>query len=159
MMRITRVLGTASAVALASGCLALAAAPSAMATQTSSSCVGTLVQDTPLVGQSSGKVLGYAELYWDGSTGQNCAMTESSSADWGTPKYMGVWLTRCVSDNPGNECASETSNTPKAYDSGFNYAYYAGPVSVPASGYCVQFMGEVAYNNDEAVYDSPAGHC
>jgi hypothetical protein len=39
------------------------------------------------------------------------------------------------------------------------YAYYAGPVSVPAAGYCVSFMGEIVYKNDRAVYDSPGSHC
>ncbi|HET9173135.1 MAG TPA: hypothetical protein VFN97_27150 [Actinospica sp.] len=159
MNRITRVLGTASAAAVAVGGISVAAAPSASATQTSSSCVGTLVQDTPLIGQSSGRTLGYAELYWDASTGQNCAMTVSSSLDWGTPKYMGVWLARCVTDNPANDCDPETVSTPKAYQDSPSFSYYAGPVSVPGAGYCISYMGEIVFNNDEAVYDSPASHC
>ncbi|HEV2637797.1 MAG TPA: hypothetical protein VGX23_21770 [Actinocrinis sp.] len=156
----TRTLALTSAAALSAATISLAAAPSAQATQTSSSCVGTLVQDTPLIGQSSGKTLGYAELYWDASTGQNCAMTESSSATWGVPKYMGVWLTRCLTDTPSSTvvCAPEDSNTPKAYNDG-TFSYYAGPVSVPGAGHCVAFMGEIAYANDEAVYDSPGSHC
>jgi hypothetical protein len=160
MKRVTKILGTTSAATLALAGISLAGAPDAAATQTSSSCVGTLVQDTPLVGETSGKTLGYAELYWDASTGQNCAMTVSNSATWGVSKYMGVWLTRCLTDTPSTTvaCAPEGSNTPSKYGSG-TFSYYAGPVSVSAAGYCVSFMGEIAYNNEVAVYDSPGSHC
>lgn len=156
-MKWNRTLRLSSAAALAVAGLSVAA-PGASATQTSSSCVGTLVQDTPLIGDQSGKTLGYVELYWDSATGQNCAITESSSYTWGKPKYMGVWLTRCTTDNPNVECANESTNTPSNYNDG-TFSYYAGPVSVPGAGYCVTFMGEIAYDNDEGVYDSPAGHC
>ena len=160
MKHATKVLGSTSAAALALVGLSLAGASDAAATQTSTSCVGTLVQDTPLIGEQSGKTLGYAELYWDASTGQNCAMTVSSSATWGIPKDMGVWLTRCLTDTPSSEtvCAPENSNTPSKYDDN-TYSYYAGPVSIPGAGYCVTFMGEIAYNNEVAVYDSPGSHC
>lgn len=161
MKQITKILGSTSAAVLALTGISIAGAPEADATQTSSSCVGTLVQDTPLVGDVSGKTLGYAELYWDASTGQNCAMTVSSSATWGVSKVMGVWLTRCLTDTPSSTvaCAPEGSNTPSKYDDN-TYSYYAGPVSVPGAGYCVQFMGEIVVNNnDEAIYDSPGAHC
>ena len=62
-------------------------APAAYATFSGSNCVGTLIEAHDLTAPS-GKVLGYLNPYWDGSTGQNCETVTSSSIDWGIPKRM-----------------------------------------------------------------------
>ena len=120
--------------------LSVGTTPVASATQTQTGCVGTLVQDTP-ISDDSGKVLGYVEIYWDGSTGQNCAMLMSSSADWGVSKMMEIHMVECESDTPqpAADCRAVPGQNPT--DDG-NY-YYAGPISVNGAGHCIYVQGYV----------------
>lgn len=135
-------------------------APIAAATQTSTSCVGTLVQHTALKGDSSGTVLGYLDIYWDSATGQNCAMTQSSSATYGVAKSMTVEMWECVTDTPNaNSDCSGVGGTGVS-DFSLSFRYYAGPVSTPGSGHCIDALGQVIMSNgDLAEYDTGASHC
>lgn len=105
----------------------LIAAPAASATSSGGSCVGQLISSSNVVedqGNSVGTVLGYLNVYWDSSTGQNCAVLNSASSDWGQTKWMSVDLYEA-----GNPYNDQSDNN--------YYKYYAGPVSVPGAGRCI----------------------
>jgi hypothetical protein len=95
-------------------------------------------------------VYGYLNVYWDGSTGQNCATVTSSSVDWGLQKPMSVYLGECSGDfvvSCSTYIASGddgSGNTP--WGSGSGYRYNAGPVNVPAAGHCVQASALVYFD-------------
>jgi hypothetical protein len=143
------------------------AAPSAMATSSGGSCVGTLVNSLNLtVGNSgSGSVYGYLNVYWDGSTGENCAMVTSSSLDWGVQKPMRVSMGECEGDTVStcNPYAVERTDGSGSYPGGSwgpgsGYSYYAGPISVPAAGHCIS-VGGFIYLNGQFEYATFKGDC
>lgn len=143
------------------------AAPSAMATSSGSSCVGTLVNSLNLTVNNSGTgtVYGYLNVYWDGSTGENCATVTSSSVDWGVQKPMRVTMGECEGDttstcNPYIVIASDGSGSYPggSWGPGAGYSYYAGPVSVPAAGHCIA-VGGFVYLNGQFEYATFTGDC
>ncbi|MFI6604206.1 hypothetical protein ACIBHX_48945 [Nonomuraea sp. NPDC050536] len=131
-------------------------APAAYATSSGSNCVGTLVEEHDLKAPS-GKVLGYLNLYWDGSTGENCLTVTSSSIDWGIPKRMYADLYECATDIP-TKCAPVIV---QRIDNQPNYRYQAGPISVPAAGHCILFVGGVNFGGEVAYYNGAevGSHC
>lgn len=141
--------------------LTIASAPAASATSSGNNCVGSLVEGDALR-TSTGTVLGYLNIYWDASTGQNCATVTSSSLDWGISKPMGVAIVECQTDTPNTACNAigpGIVKDPPAGPGNPNYSYNAGPVSVPAVGHCIRAGGEVIFNGQTALYNTPTSHC
>jgi len=109
-----RLAAVATALAMGGGLLVGAAAPAAAAT----SCSGGLLGNNSVPG-------GYVAIYYNSSTGYNCAMTYTN--------HPGV--TQRITVGLGVSGASSSK-----IDSG-NYKYYAGPVSVYARGKCIDWWG------------------
>ena len=126
----------------------VAAAPAAQATQTSTSCVGTLVSSEPF-SYVSNQIFAWQNVYWDASTGENCALLQSGNMDWGVAKPMSITIYTCATDTgpsgKGDDLCAELAGTRPANDSG-SYAYYAGPVSASGAGHCVEVKASVTYN-------------
>jgi hypothetical protein len=148
------------ATVLLAGGVGAAGASAATATQTSTSCVGTLVESHLLKGESSGTTLGSLNIYWDSATGQNCAMTTSSSSTWGVAKSMTVEIWECVTDRPSSASPCVAIAGTGTSDFKTTYRYYAGPVSAPGAGHCIDAYGQIIMSSgDYAAYDTGAGHC
>ncbi|MFC5183836.1 hypothetical protein [Actinomadura harenae] len=125
---------------------ALADAP-AIPAVASDGCSGTLVETEPIDTVQTSTTVGYLNLYWDGSTGQNCATATSASVDWGVVKPMGVTIYQCAGSAP----CSPPYNLQRSDPAGgglANYGYYAGPVSVPGAGHCVWASAGIIWNGD-----------
>jgi hypothetical protein len=115
MRTATRRLATiVSALAMAGGLFAGTAGSAAAA----GSCSGGLLGNNPVPG-------GYVAVYYNSSTGYNCAMTFTNKP--GVTQSITVGI------------AVSGSSTSKV-DSGM-YQYYAGPVSVYAKGKCIDWWG------------------
>lgn len=117
---------------------------------TSGSCSGTLVEEEPVNLSQSFTNVGYLNLYWDGSTGRNCATVTSSSVDWGVAKPMGVTIYQCAGDVPCSPPYNMQVSDP-AGGGLANYAYYAGPVSVPGAGHCVWAGAGISWNGERGI--------
>ncbi|MGW4808253.1 hypothetical protein [Kitasatospora sp. NPDC004272] len=99
---------------------------------------------------------GAVHLYYDSSTGKNCAVTVATSAGgYGVAKYMSVMLARCTQTSPSSTCSLDDVKVDAD-----TYKYYAGPVSLSAAGHCISVRGRVTYNGHEAAGSTYGGvHC
>ncbi|MEO3891291.1 hypothetical protein [Nonomuraea sp. B5E05] len=123
-----RLTSFAGALALGAGLVAAASAPASAAV-----CSGTHLDNWSITG-------GYIAVYYNSSTGRNCAMTYTNNP--GKAQYIMVSIsTSGASDR----------------DAG-TYTTYAGPVSVYAKGKCISFQGQVGKSNPtEGVTDVYCG--
>ncbi|GGM21477.1 hypothetical protein GCM10011608_02680 [Micromonospora sonchi] len=112
-----KLVALASTAALTAGLLAATGGPAVAAT-----CSGGLLGNWPIKG-------GYISVYYNSSTGYNCAMTHTNKP--GVAKYIMVQI--------------GSGGTSKK-DAG-TYKYYAGPVSVYGRGRCIDFSGQVGAGN------------
>ncbi|MEV2266534.1 hypothetical protein [Nonomuraea africana] len=108
----------AAALVLGAGVLVGTASPASAAT-----CSGTHLDNWPITG-------GYIAVYYNSSTGYNCAMTYTNRP--GVSQYIRVTLS----------AIGGSSRTDAQY-----YKYYAGPVSVYGKGKCIEVYGQVGYSN------------
>lgn len=128
----------------------IAAAPAAQATQTSTSCIGTLVSSEPFY-YVSNQIFAWQNVYWDASTGENCAILQSGNMDWGVAKPMSIAVYTCATDTgprfKGDDVCAQLAGTKVETDEG-NYSYFAGPVSASGAGHCVEVEASVSYNGE-----------
>ncbi|PYC88531.1 hypothetical protein C7C46_00165 [Streptomyces tateyamensis] len=145
----------ATLIAATAGGLTFAAGPASAAGW---GCSGSEVSGSPYaVTTDSGTVYSYAHLFYDSSTGMNCAVNVKAGSLYGVASYTGVTLYECAQDTPGTCTGIEV-----APDDSTTFKYYAGPVSVPGRGHCVQLWAETdnAARTSYATYDSYQGfHC
>lgn len=92
-----------SAIAVATVMGSTVAVPVASA-DAAGGCSGSLIEHIELVGNESGKLLGYLDVYYSIRSGNNCARVISSSYSRGYKKKMGVWLYKCAETNPSDDC-------------------------------------------------------
>ncbi|MER7714588.1 hypothetical protein ABTX83_29220 [Streptomyces werraensis] len=90
-------------------------------------CSGAQINTFP-VKTSSGSTWGNVYLYYDASTGRNCAVTVKT-AYVGTPSFTGIYL--------------NVTGGGDYDDDAKDYSYYAGPVSIYAAGRCISINGVV----------------
>ncbi|SRR5579884_384239 len=114
-----------------------AASSSSRAVHAASPCSGSLISTNSIT--SNRAEIGELDVYYDSSTGKNCAITQSGNQSWGVRKSMTVFLSICQQAGPGWGC------NPSVFDSG-NYSYYAGPVSLSARGQCIEATGSIQWN-------------
>ncbi|WP_075031803.1 hypothetical protein [Streptomyces mirabilis] len=111
------------------GGLVLAPAASAATYGCSGSEIGTYPVTT-----SGGTNYGTIHIYYDSSTGKNCAAAVGSSAVSGKSNiYMSVTIFKCSQTSPSSSCSYVSSDP----DSGY-YSYYAGPVTMYSPNNCIQ---------------------
>ncbi|WP_128428797.1 hypothetical protein [Streptomyces cyaneus] len=90
---------------------------------------------------SGGKTYGTLRLYWDSSSGKNCAvMVKNNSLIPGT-RYIYVQV--------------QNISTGEQHRDGQDYSWYAGPVDVPGRGDCVWASGSIEGYGGVATHD----HC
>lgn len=144
-----------SALALAGAC-AVAAAPAASAG--SYGCAGNYVGQNAIK-TSGGAVWGYVDVYWNASTGKNCAVAVANSAGYyGTKTYKELFLYECATDTAGYSGGC----VPIAQQyQGDEFYDYAGPLSVPGTGHCISVIADLHSPDDsaEAQVDSAPEFC
>jgi hypothetical protein len=120
-------------------------------------CTGNEVSDSPYaVRTPSGAVFSYVHLYWNGSTGKNCAVNVKTGSLYGIATNTGLVITECVEDTPGGNCNPLGKDDPQ----NGNFRYYAGPVSVSGVGHCVVVQAWTDDNSgNEANLDVGPFHC
>jgi hypothetical protein len=133
-MRITRnvILG------LVLGC-GLLTAPASVANADAYGCPGTRVGSYP-VKTPQGTTWGYFHIYYDSSTGVNCAVTVKNTAGgYGTYGYTQATIVACYNTTPSDDCKEvDQGKTDRGY-----YLYYAGPVKVYAKDRCISGKGSI----------------
>lgn len=121
-------------------------------------CAGTQIDSYSVktVTSPTGVTYGTMYLYYDSSTGDNCAVTVSNSTGgYGVSKRMTAFIAVC-----SETVASSTCTATSSVEDTNNYLYYAGPVKIHAAGHCIRPEGIIDYNGNGA-YDNPTGgqHC
>ncbi len=111
----------------------------AEAAASGTSCPGNLIQSVPVTSGSS--TFGSLNIYFDSSTGNNCAMTVATGNAAGNASFIEVCLTRCKETSPGPSCTTDLI----VCDPGA-FHFFAGPVSVHAAGQCISANGEIVFN-------------
>lgn len=132
-------LGLAATTAMIAGTVTLA--PSANASTAvpagAYGCSGDKI-DTYAVKASNGTLFGNIYLYYDSSSGMNCAVTVATAAGgYGVSTLKGVNLALCdEGSTEGGVCPTQ-----KIVSDDHNYFDYAGPVKLAAAGRCIGVYG------------------
>ncbi|GAA2234369.1 hypothetical protein GCM10010430_13870 [Kitasatospora cystarginea] len=109
-------------------------------------CSGSEVSGSPYaVKDDNGNVFSWAHLYYDSSSGQNCAVNVKVPALSGTPSHTYVNLEACAETSPASNC-TRTAIDQDPTDSRL-YSQFAGPVRVNAQGHCISLWAET-FDND-----------
>jgi hypothetical protein len=120
-------------------------------------CGGSRIDSYPITGQipiGTDRTFGYIYLYYDSSTGKNCAVTVATeTGGYGDSKPMYLRIDRCKEMVYTGNCAG----TDSAKDSG-DYLYQAGPRSVSAANHCVRVVGKITYRR-QVTSTTRIGHC
>jgi hypothetical protein len=109
---------------------------------------------------ASGSKVGELQIYYNSSTGDNCAYFQSLGAARGVAKKMYVSIQVCQETKSGGTCTSIKTSHGSSSDSG-TYSYYAGPVGVYGKGRCISSYGGMVWNGVTYQFKtSPAAsHC
>lgn len=142
-----RKLAMGAALTVVGGGLTFASAGSAAAGGWG--CSGTEVSDSPypVTSYNSGATLSNVHLYYNSSTGKNCAVNVKAGSLYGVSSYVNVTLYECAETTPGGDCTTLAVSADPAGGGPF-YQYYAGPVSVPGAGHCVRIYAATHNAND-----------
>lgn len=126
--------------------------------QAAALCSGTEIDHATLTDAYNGAAEGTLYVYYNSSTGHNCAYATNGT---GVRHTTFVWIERCKSGTGKDyDCDYlDTLTQGKNYDLG-SYISYAGPVNTlgSASGLCIEAYGEIDYGNSFATADIE-GHC
>ncbi|SFL07968.1 hypothetical protein SAMN05216275_15217 [Streptosporangium canum] len=137
-MRIVKLVMAALTLAAAALVSTVSASPAQAA-----DCSGSLIEHLP-VGS-----LGYLDIYYSSSTGNNCARLNSTGSSYGESKYMSVRLNACSASSTSVCNVLDTDS-----DSGY-FEYYAGPVTVYGKGRCLR----ATYQIKSISKMTPIFHC
>ncbi|MEW1831431.1 spore-associated protein A [Streptomyces sp. NPDC088196] len=141
MMKLSRRTTTAAALAvLALGGTVAATAPASAATAATATYNGACGTGYKVIDSTPVGNVGKVFLTWNESTGKNCAVTIRNAP--GAKIYMAVEL-NIITDH---------ESTP-VHDTG-QYTSYAGPVYMPARGYCAEWYGAIG-----TATGGDSGHC
>ena len=123
------------------------------------SCSGNLI-DRKVVNYGGAPIAELA-VYYDSSTGQNCARMNHLGVTYNRSYRTTVFIVACTERTPGPVC--HYYGAPDTQDG--NYALYAGPVHVTARGRCIHAAGDIYYptsaptNKRHVETSPPASHC
>ncbi|HEY0662779.1 MAG TPA: hypothetical protein VGD21_15830 [Lysobacter sp.] len=106
-------------------------------TASASNCTGTLIDYKRAYYR--GEKVGELQLYYNSSTGNNCATFFHSGSTWGKKLFTSVEVYVCKPSKYGN-CGVWQWSPWWSRDDGW-YLYRAGPVQVYGRDRCVQAMG------------------
>jgi hypothetical protein len=131
-------LGAAAVLTVAGGATFATAGPASAAGW---GCSGNEVSDSPFsVTDGNNNVVSNVHLYYDGSTGRNCAVNvKTAQGGYGTSTYTAVTLESCNEDSPDSgRCSTYAISSDPAGGGPGSYSQYAGPVRVPGNGHCIK---------------------
>jgi len=99
-------------------------------------------------------------VYYNSSSGKNCAKTISSSRTIGKKKPMAVGLYKCKTSIPNRRCvviadAEDRPSPPADLPRYGSYEEYAGPVRVLARDRCIAAIGSIKWNGKTAYAATP----
>jgi len=104
-------------------------------------CSGTRIEHLPIGSSDNRLPYGYTvahlDVYWNGSTGKNCAMVVGYGQYYGRLLGAGVGLRSCGETRPSRSCTTRYED----HDYG-QFHYYAGPVYVEARRRCIYAYGQ-----------------
>jgi hypothetical protein len=106
-------------------------------------CTGTEVSGSPFPETNfyvNSPIYGYIHLYYDASTGYNCAVNVKTGSGYGVPTDTEIELEECAEDVPGT-CTVINDQWDPPVTSTALYSYYAGPVRVYGKGHCISYYG------------------
>jgi hypothetical protein len=127
--------------------------PSGTATSATGACSGRLVYSDSFALQSDPSTkLFELDVYWNASSGTNCAKAVHLGPTWGQSAYTEVEIEECAETTPG-PCHAIA----KARDAR-DYRYYAGPVSVPGRGHCMVAAALLIWNGLPYGLDTRPNH-
>jgi hypothetical protein len=148
--------GALIGLALVAGLSLAGSAPAGAAT---GNCAGSLIESRNL--NVGGKKVGELDVYYDRSTGKNCARMNHAGETWGKRLTTRVWIGICSETEPNDEVCHYDPAT-DAVDQGA-YRYYAGPATtkVSAAGRCIAASGYLWIDGRRyAARTKPwVGHC
>ena len=137
--------------------LSIAAAASVIAPMNANAaeygCTGSLI-DTYSVKSGVGNHLSTIRLYYNSSTGYNCAANVKTAYYSQFKHYASISMY--------NQDFREDDNNRPGYNNDFdagNFQYYAGPVKVYAKGKCVTIRAVTKYYDETAIKDAVGVHC
>ncbi len=104
-----------------------------------SSCPGTRIEH--IATPSSSAPEAFLDIFFDSSTGDNCAMMVGAGSAAGHASSIEVCLIRCKETSPGPTCTVDAEQC----DSGAFHSF-AGPVSIHAPGKCISAFGDLTFN-------------
>ena len=136
-------------VVLAAGCAGVL--PQSIAVAATGNCPGGLIfTQTDF---ARGAAIGELVVYYDSSTGDNCAEVTHMGASVGHAERTDVSLVRCETTYPQPQCNGK--NVPGGYAAdGGQYSYYAGPVVVHAPANCVIAVGDLYWTDGWHTFNS-----
>ncbi len=101
-------------------------------------CAGNLIWHKNVMAGAT--KIGELDIYYNASTGVNCAKLNHGGPTWGVASDTYMYLHKCQQTAPGPRC--DVLETKWDRD---NYAYYAGPLKVTANNHCVWAGGNITY--------------
>jgi hypothetical protein len=128
--------------------------PSAEAATSAYGCTGSEVGTYSI--KSGSTAFGTLHLYYDSSTGRNCAANVATTAGgYGTATYKLVWLAECAAGTkPGASCDPVDAEVQDPASTSTKYTYYAGPVTLYAPGRCVIIGGTITSPSGVTAHNS-----
>lgn len=147
-----RVLGLVAAASLAIGGMFGAHTETAAASELHA-CSGTLISRTTMYPNGSSTAIAELLIYWQSSTGRNCAVVNHVGASYGVSAPTSVSIERCAETRDVGRCSNATA---RSGDSG-SFKYFAGPVSVYSPTNCVVARGSIVWRGQTVSYGAIDG--
>ncbi|WP_370949453.1 hypothetical protein AB5J62_18440 [Amycolatopsis sp. cg5] len=125
------------------------------ATEKATECTGSLIER--LTAKYGGGTVAELDIYFNGTTGVNCARMNHVGVTYGKKYFTMVYIGVCKETSPGPTCTITQNDS----DEG-NYTHYAGPVSVAARKHCIYVTAQLAYPtmaNPRNLDTGDASHC
>ncbi len=124
----------ATALSLVPAATASAAVPGPEGITGTGDCTGNLVWHKNL--NYSGTKIGELDIYYNASTGVNCAKMNHGGPTWGVARDTWVYIAKCEQTNPTGTCFETADDSDRG-----PFEYFAGPVKVTAGSHCITANG------------------
>ncbi|GAA1313013.1 hypothetical protein Psi02_68730 [Planotetraspora silvatica] len=114
--------------------------------QAANGCSGSRIEHIPMRDDTYDDLMAYLDVYYDSSTGNNCAATVATGPNSeGILKGMYVVLVKCSQTTPNKtSCTNIGSKRDPASPGTYGrYYYYAGPVTVYSPNNCIFAEGAI----------------
>lgn len=126
---------------------------SGTAPASAASCSGSQIEHLAEV--DSGTNYGYLDVYWNSSTGKNCARNNKTHF-YGTPSFTYAYISVCSETVEGGRCTRTAYQQDPPNGSTPWFSYYAGPVSVSAVNHCIFAFGETSVSSTSVPWTASA---